>query len=142
VVRLQWSFAALAAVVLVAACAGVDYGPAPSCSSASTCGPAEACIDGRCTAAATPGAGDADGDGIPNGEDPDADGDGIGDDPDDDDPDDVPPEPKPTLVSVTSGGGTASSARFVLEARIGAPQPMGGATSSGFRLSMGPLTLR
>lgn len=57
-------------------------------------------------------------------------------------PDGTMPMPTPTLpasVAQTTGGGVASSESFRVELRIGAPQPMGSASSAsyGVRMSTG-----
>lgn len=46
----------------------------------------------------------------------------------------------PTSVTITSGGGEASSEQYRLRVNIGAPQPMGKAQSDDVRLKAGPKT--
>jgi hypothetical protein len=53
-------------------------------------------------------------------------------------PIDAPPPLPPGASASTSGGGVATSAGHRLQLRIGAPQPMGRAASTGHRLTTGP----
>jgi hypothetical protein len=59
-------------------------------------------------------------------------------------PDDAPVDAAvitaPPQLFQTAGGGSASSASYRVELRIGAPQPMGTASSAGFRVRLGPTT--
>ncbi len=51
----------------------------------------------------------------------------------------VPKAPEPGRgVMSTSGGGAASSTSHRLRLSIGAPQPMGRATSTSFAVNLGP----
>lgn len=54
-------------------------------------------------------------------------------------PPDAPPMPvtAPAAVAQTAGGGVAESPGYRARLRLGAPQPMGSASSAGYRVSLG-----
>ena len=51
---------------------------------------------------------------------------------------DAAPPSKPTTQFQTAAGGKATSANYVLQIRVGAPQPMGSAVSTNFKARLGP----
>ena len=51
---------------------------------------------------------------------------------------DAAPQTRPTVIFQTSGGGRTSSANFRAQLYLGAPQPMGRATSQNFKARLGP----
>jgi hypothetical protein len=53
---------------------------------------------------------------------------------------DAMPATFPGVVSVTAGGGTASSAGYRIRIAIGAPQPMGTSSSASYRVRLGPIS--
>ena len=46
--------------------------------------------------------------------------------------------PKRTAITITSGGGTSTSTGYRMTISIGTPQPMGAASSAGYRAGVGP----